>query len=76
VPIDRWLREPLRCEHVARERAQVLARRGLVSPAGAERLLRRHLTGEANLGLPVYALVVLELWLDSVEQAARVPAAA
>ena len=76
VPIDRWLREDLRAfagDVLAPER---LARRGLVSPAGAERLLRRHLSGEANLGLPVYALLVLELWLDSVEQAARVPAAA
>ncbi|HVM18187.1 MAG TPA: asparagine synthase (glutamine-hydrolyzing) [Gaiellaceae bacterium] len=76
VPIDRWLREDLRgfaTDVLSRER---LARRGLVSPAGAERLLRRHLAGEANAGLPLYALIVLDLWLESVERASRAPAAA
>ncbi|MFN2468586.1 MAG: asparagine synthase (glutamine-hydrolyzing) [Gaiellaceae bacterium] len=76
VPIDRWLRGELRetaCELLAEER---LRRHGLVDPKAAGRLLRRHLDGEAELGLPVYALVVLELWLEQVVERTPVAAAA
>ena len=70
VPIDRWLRGELRdtaCELLSAER---LRRHGLVDPRAAGRMLRRHLDGEAELGLPLYALVVLELWLEQVVESA------
>jgi asparagine synthase (glutamine-hydrolysing) len=69
VPIDRWLREDLAAlarELLSRER---LARRGLVDGAVVERLLDRHLKGEAQVGLPLYSLIVLELWLEEVVEA-------
>ena len=74
VPIDRWLREelrPLAQELLAPER---LERRGLVDPAAAQALLSAHLEGTARVGLPIYGLMVLELWLEQVVD--RAPAAA
>ena len=71
VPISRWLREDLRDlvgDVLAPER---LGRRGLVDPAAAQRLLREHGSGAADHGLRIYALLVLELWLDSVAERAR-----
>lgn len=67
VPISRWLREDLSelaGDLLARER---LARRGLVDPAAAGRLLDEHRRGKADHGLRLYSLLVLELWLDWVE---------
>jgi asparagine synthase (glutamine-hydrolysing) len=40
--------------------------RGFVSPAGARRLLRDHVTGARNHGALVHALVMLELWARRV----------
>ena len=74
VPIDRWLGEelrPLAQELLAAERLQ---RRGLVDPAAAQALLSAHLEGTVRVGLPLYGLMVLELWLEQVVD--RAPAAA
>ncbi|HUP32568.1 MAG TPA: asparagine synthase (glutamine-hydrolyzing) [Gaiellaceae bacterium] len=64
VPIDRWMRGEL--AGLARELLSParLDARGLVDGAAAERLLRRHLAGDADHGLALYALMVLELWLE------------
>ncbi len=70
VPISRWLRDDLAemaGDLLARER---LARRGLVDPAAACRLLDEHRRGTADHGLRLYSLLVLELWLDWVESRA------
>ena len=66
VPIDRWLREdlaPLARDLLSPER---LRRRGIVAPAPVERMLRQHLAGDADHGLRLYGLMVLELWGEHV----------
>jgi asparagine synthase (glutamine-hydrolysing) len=76
VPIDRWLREDLRELAGDLLSPQRVARRGLLRPAAVTRALERHRGGEANLGLQLYALIVLELWLEQVVEAPALPAAA
>ena len=71
VPISRWLREDLRDLAGDVLSAERLARRGLVDPTCAQRLLREHGSGAADHGLRIYALLVLELWLDSVAERTR-----
>jgi asparagine synthase (glutamine-hydrolysing) len=72
VPIDRWLRTdlaPLAKELLSRDR---VARHGLLRPEAVERRLAEHLRGDADHGLSLYGLMVLELWLEEfVERPAR-----
>ena len=66
VPISRWLREDmseLAGDMLSPDR---LRRRGLIDPQTAGRLLREHQRGTADHGLRLYALIVLELWLDDI----------
>ena len=62
---------PLAQELLAPDR---LRQRGLVDPAATQALLAAHLEGTARVGLPLYGLMVLELWLEQVVD--RAPAAA
>ena len=66
VPIDRWLRTdlaPLARELLSHDR---IARRGLLRPAVVERRLREHLQGDADHGLSLYGLMMLELWFEEL----------
>lgn len=76
APIGAWLRgelSGLAGEMLSRER---LDRRGLVDGRAVERMLARHRSGEAELGMPLYGLLVLELWLETVVEGTRRAAAA
>jgi len=70
VPISRWLRADLAEMAGDLLAAERLARRGLVDPVVASRLLDEHRRGTADHGLRLYSLLVLELWLDWVESRA------
>ncbi len=64
VPIARWLREDLRemvRDLLTEER---VARRGYVSPRYVRWVIETHEAGHRNLADQLYALLVLELWLQ------------
>jgi asparagine synthase (glutamine-hydrolysing) len=70
VPIDHWLRHDL--AELAGDLLSTdrLERRGIVDAGVAQGLLDRHRRGEAQLGLPLYSLMVLELWFEQVVERA------
>jgi asparagine synthase (glutamine-hydrolysing) len=68
VPLARWIREDLR--EMIRDvlSPAVVRRRGYVRPEYAEWLLREHGEGRRNLTDQIYALLVLELWHQQLQQ--------
>ncbi len=66
IPFSRWvlhgLGRDLR-ERFARDRVEA---RGLLSPAGVERLLDDHLASRADHRKPLFNLLALDLWCDRV----------
>ncbi len=65
VPIDRWLRGPLRPLAEEMILSQRAIARGLFRPAYTRFLLERHLSGHANLANCLWALIMLEQWFRS-----------
>lgn len=64
VPVAAWLRGPLREwaeDLLAEER---LRRQGLLVAAPVQRLWRAHLAGRGDHGLDLWALLMLQAWLD------------
>jgi len=64
VPIDRWLRGPLRGwaeDLLAEDR---LARQGILEPAPVRAALRTHLDGRRNLQHQLWAVLMFESWLE------------
>jgi len=64
VPLDRWLRGPLRPrmeEWLAPDR---LARQGLFQPRAVSRLVAEHLTGGRNHRKVLWALMMFQAWCD------------
>lgn len=64
IPVDAWLRGPLRetvSERLLTPRAKI---RGLVDLTSAERVVRMHTSGHARLGAPIWSLLVLASWMD------------
>lgn len=68
VPLARWLRQELRDMTHDLLAEEVVRRRGYVNPAYVRWVLREHDLGRRNLADQLYALLVLELWLRSIEQ--------
>jgi asparagine synthase (glutamine-hydrolysing) len=66
VPIGTWLRGPLR--HLALEAESSSMLTELVSPAGLRDIVQNHLTGRADYGKALWALVTLHLWLVQAAQ--------
>jgi asparagine synthase (glutamine-hydrolysing) len=66
TPIGEWLRGELRDVAIDVLSPERLRRGGLVDPRAASALLRRHLQRDEDSGLPLYALIVLELWRERV----------
>jgi asparagine synthase (glutamine-hydrolysing) len=63
VPLDRWFRGELRSyvrETLLASDARCLA---YLEPAALETIVRRHETGEANLGQQLWCLLAFERWL-------------
>jgi asparagine synthase (glutamine-hydrolysing) len=64
VPVSHWFRgelRPLAEDVLLGERARG---RGLFRPGAVERLVAAHVRGEADHGARLWALVMLELWLE------------
>ena len=62
IPVARWIRGPLRPLFEDLFSEQNLARSGLVQPAPARALLRRHLDGKTDLRKPLWTLMMFLLW--------------
>jgi asparagine synthase (glutamine-hydrolysing) len=64
VPLDAWLRGPLR-PHMARWLSpQRLAAQGLFEPTAVQRLVSEHLAGRRNHRKVLWALMMFEAWCD------------
>lgn len=73
VPIDEWLRGPLRewAEDLLSER--VLKRGGFFSPSVVRDALREHLSGTKNRQHELWAVLMFQAWMESLPQHARQP---
>ncbi len=65
VPLDHWLRGPLRdwAEALIDERR--LAREGLFVPAPIRAAWREHLSGSRNLQYPLWAVLMFQAWREA-----------
>ncbi|MDD2767544.1 MAG: asparagine synthase (glutamine-hydrolyzing) [Methylococcus sp.] len=65
IPLDSWLRGPLRdwAEHLIG--AERLSRDGLLDPAPIRRAWREHLSGRSNLAYPLWDVLMFQAWLDT-----------
>jgi len=62
LPLAEWIRGPLRT--LVTELADALPAWPGLLPAAAADLVRRHLAGQADFGLPVFNLLSIALFLD------------
>lgn len=74
VPIDSWLRGPLRdwAESLLAERR--LADGGIVDPAPVRALWADHLAGRRNAQYPIWVVLMLEAWRERWMQSDAAPA--
>jgi asparagine synthase (glutamine-hydrolysing) len=65
IPLDAWLRGPLRewAETLLAE--DRLQREGFFHPAPVRAAWRRHLTGEASLGTRLWSVLMFQAWLET-----------
>jgi asparagine synthase (glutamine-hydrolysing) len=63
VPLDRWFRGELRAYIRETLLASDARTRAYLAPRSVEAMLRRHESGEANLGQQLWCLLALERWL-------------
>ncbi len=64
VPLDAWLRGPLRQAMEEHLEPQRLARQGLFEPSTVSRLMAEHLGGRRNHRKVLWALVMFEAWCE------------
>ena len=64
VPIASWINGGLRAEVDRLLEPQKLRREGLLNEATVTRLLEEHRSGRANHAKPLWAIVMLEYWLE------------
>jgi len=64
VPIDQWLRGPLRDWARGLLEPARLAREGFLDPAPVARALDEHLTGRANRQYQLWAVLMFQAWLE------------
>jgi asparagine synthase (glutamine-hydrolysing) len=70
VPIDAWLRGPLRAWATDLLSPARLDREGFLVSAPIAAALREHLAGRRNLQYQLWAVLMFEAWLDSQVQSA------
>lgn len=66
IPFSRWLLHGFGNELRRRFSTERVETRGLLSPAGVQALLDEHLGRQADHRKPLYSLLALDLWCDSV----------
>ena len=64
VPLDRWLRGPLREWGADLLATETLQRQGLLHPATVTQLWQDHQTGIANNATKLWNLLTLQSWLN------------
>ena len=64
IPVAAWLRGRLRPLMEDMLSAGRLQRQGIFNPRAVQTLMRRHLSGEADLRRPLWNLLVWQLWLQ------------
>jgi len=64
VPLDTWLRGPLRAAMQERLEPGRLARQGLFEPGAVSRLIAEHVGGRRNHRKVLWALMMFEAWCD------------
>ena len=64
IPFSRWLLHGLSTEMRRRFSTERVISRGLLSPAGIQRLLDEHRSGKADHRKPLFTLLALDLWCD------------
>jgi len=73
VPLDQWFRGPLReLLHDSLLGSRFLDR-GIVSPDFARYLVEEHDRGRRNNHVQLYALLMLELWFESLQDPVSAP---
>lgn len=65
VPLDGWLRGPLRDWAEGLLQADRLRREGFLDPAPIRALWRRHLRGTGAFGQRLWSVLMFEAWLDA-----------
>ena len=70
VPIDHWFRGSLLELVHDSLLGKTFLERGIVSPDFARYLVREHESGRRNNHHQIYALLMLELWFESLEPVA------
>ncbi len=69
VPIEHWLRGPLRDWAEAQLDPARLAREGILRPAPIRARWAEHLSGRRNWAYPLWNLLMFQAWLESVRGA-------
>lgn len=62
LPMDQWLRGPLKRLVLEYLNDDVVRSRGLFDPVVLKGLVNRHLEGRADISLPIWSLITLEVW--------------
>jgi asparagine synthase (glutamine-hydrolysing) len=64
IPLDNWLRGPLRDWAAGMLDEERLRREGLVEPQQIRRLWEEHLTGKGNWVRPLWCVLMFQAWLE------------
>ncbi len=73
VPLDQWFRGPLRELVHDSLLSKKFLERGIVSPDFARYLVEEHESGRRNNHHQIYALLMLELWFESLQEPVVAP---
>lgn len=73
VPVGEWLRGPLRPWVEDTLSVSRLRRHGLLDVAHVRNCLTRHISGTQDQGYALWAILMVQSWLDSSQRATRAP---
>ena len=74
IPLDAWLREPLRDWAETLLAEDRLRQEGFFNPAPIRTTWRRHLAGEASMGYRLWSVLMFQSWLESQSTQSTTPA--